>query len=83
MLKRLKQRLALDQRNIIRADVIQDGQTQVRVRTARGEIRDVIKPPGTSWTPGSQVQITTDGRQYAIQGAAPVAALDGEKIVEV
>jgi len=83
MLKRLKQRLALDQRNIIRADVVHDGLSTVRVRTSRGELRDVIKPAGTSWQVGDQVQVATDGKQYTLQSAAPVAALDGEKIVTV
>lgn len=82
-LTRLKQRLSVDQRNILIATVLEDKQSTVRVRTARGEIRDAAKSPDQTYNPGQRLEVRTDGRTVTVIGPAALAELSGELIVTV
>jgi len=82
-LRKLKKRLAIDQRNLIVAAVVQDLTDTVRVRTATGEIRTAAKVRGTNYQPGQRVQIATDGSTTSVTGTPSLAELGGEVIYNV
>lgn len=82
-LESLKRRINVDQRNILIGTVIEDRQNTVRVRTARGEIREAAKIDGSGYAPGQRLELRTDGRTVTVQGVAPLAALGGEVVFVV
>jgi hypothetical protein len=82
-LESLKNRLNVDQRNILVGTVIEDKQSTVRVRTARGEIREAAKPDGASYASGQRLELRTDGRTVTVQGVAALAELGGEVVFVV
>jgi hypothetical protein len=82
-LKKLRQRLTIDQTNILTGTVVQDKTDTVQVRTSKGEIREAVKPAGTTYQPGARLTLHTDGRTVTVTGPAPLAALGGEVIYTV
>ena len=82
-LESLKNRLNVDQRNILVGTVIEDKPATVRVRTARGEIREAAKPEGASYASGQRLELRTDGRTVTVQGVAQLAELGGEVVFVV
>jgi len=83
-LKKLRQRLTIDQTNILTGTVISNGTNTVRIRTNRGEIRDALKPDSaTTYAIGTRLELRTDGRSLQVTGEAPLSDLDGEVIYQV
>jgi hypothetical protein len=83
-LKKLRQRLTVDQRNILTGTVISDGSNTVRIRTNKGEVRDALKPDNsTTYETGARLELRTDGRSLQVTGEAPLSDLDGEIIYTV
>jgi hypothetical protein len=82
-LKKLRQRLTVDQRNILTGTVISNGTNTVRIRTNKGEIRDALKPSGATYDTGARLELRTDGRSFQVTGEAPLSDLDGEIIYTV
>ncbi|APG24112.1 hypothetical protein [Syntrophotalea acetylenica] len=82
-LKKLRKRLAIDQRNILIGTVLRDGTHTVRIRTSKGEIRDALKPAATTYNTGARLELRTDGRSLQVTGEAPLADLDGEVVYQV
>lgn len=79
-LRKLKKRLAIDQRNLLIGTVVSINQGTVRVRTASGEIRTA---EGSGYALGQRVQIQTDGTTATVTSAARLVDLGGEVIYEV
>ncbi len=79
-LTKLKQQLNIDQRNRLQVEVLTVAGNTCTVRMPDGGVKtaglgaDIL-------TPGDIVTVTTDGNTYSIEGRAPVAGLDGERIV--
>jgi hypothetical protein len=82
-LESLKRRINVDQRNILIGTVIDGRQNTVRVRTARGEIREAAKPACASYSHGQRLELRTDGRTITGQGVASLAELGGEVVFVV
>jgi hypothetical protein len=82
-LQRIKQKLALDQVNIITATVIADSDKTVKVRTARGEIRHAVKSAGAYYTAGDQLVIHLIGNIAQVAGTAPLKPTGGNTIKHV
>ena len=81
-LQKLKQQLAIDQRNRLQVEVLTVGTNTCTVRLVDGGI--VTAGIGADQvTPGDVVDVVTDGRVYSVEGIAPVAGLDGERVVEL
>ncbi len=79
-LQKLRQRLSIDQRNLLFGEVVQDGTRTVRVRTSAGEIRDAIKQEGASYQVGQLLELRVAGRAVQVQGPAPLAQPGGEVV---
>ncbi len=82
-LKSIKQKLNIDQVNILTATVLSDGAKTVQIRTIRGEIHSAIKDPADSYTPGDRLEIRLAGNAVLITGPAPLATLAGEVVRSV
>jgi hypothetical protein len=83
-LKKLRQRLTVDQRNILTGTVISDGTNTVRIRTSKGEILDALKSSNAdTYVAGTRLELRTDGRSLQVTGEAPLSDLDGEIIYTV
>jgi hypothetical protein len=83
-LKKLRQRLTVDQRNILTGTVISDGTNTVRIRTNKGEVLDALKPDSaTTYAADTRLELRTDGRSLQVTGEAPLSDLDGEIIYTV
>ncbi len=79
-LKNIRQKLSIDQVNILTATVLTDGAKTVQLRTARGEIRTAIKDPAASYSPGDRLEIRIAGNAVLVTGPAPLATLAGEVV---
>lgn len=78
----LKRRLAIDQRNLIRGEIIEVVDATCRVRLADG--RTITAGLGGLLpNPGDLVEVATAGSAFMLERKAPLAALDGERVVEL
>jgi len=79
-LAKLKKKLAVDQRNLIRGEV-----TEVKDATASVRLSDgrtiTCGLSGLQAVPGDLVQVLTEGTTYTIDRTAPLAQLDGKRVV--
>jgi len=83
-LKKLRQRLTVDQRNILTGTVISNGTNTVRIRTSKGEILDALKSSSAdTYVAGTRLELRTDGRSHKVTGESPLSELDGEIIYTV
>jgi hypothetical protein len=81
ILTELKRGLTIDHANLVIGRVESVSQSIARVRLSDGRV--VQASGGSDYQAGDQVQVQTDGRSYAVSGSAPLAATDGEIIVQV
>jgi hypothetical protein len=81
-LDRLKKQLSIDQRNRLQVQVLTVAGNTCTVRLPDGGVKTAGLGADTL-APGDVVDVATDGRTYTVERIAPVASLDGERIVTI
>ena len=82
-LKETKELLKIDQNNVLPCTVLQDFDTYSQVRTADGKVVRADKSTGRQQTPGTPVEVRTDGHVYTIVGDSKYAPLAAERSLEL
>ena len=81
-LEKIRQQVSIDQRNRLQVEVLSVAGKTCTVRLGDGG----VKTAGLGedrLAPGDVVEVVTDGSTYTVSRIAPVAGLDGERVVEI
>ena len=81
-LDKIKQQLSIDQRNRLQVEVLSVAGNTCTVRLADGGVKTAGLGPDRL-APGDIVEVVTEGSTYTVARIAPVAGLDGERVVEI
>lgn len=81
-LKEIKKRLATDQKNLVRAEVLSVTGSSSRVRLADGRVV-TAGADGYEPRPGDTVEVSTTGDSFLVQRKGKFAALDGERVIDL